>query len=179
MGRLLNRGIPAWLAGVIGVVLSGAPVAMIFGLQLGYVGSIAAAWVFAFGCGLLTGTWALVPSCSPLPSSMGATNGLVTQLIMVGVLLGSPLTFWANSKIGGAPMQILNIVTVLINLCCGLPVWIRGVTVQHAVKPVLATLPESGPVPECFLAGCPQVHGNTRCSPKTCEILIRYRARMA
>ena len=136
IGRLLNRGVPAWVIGVVGNVLSIVPVALIFGAPLGYVGSIAAAWVFAFGCGLLTGMWALVPSCSPSPASMGVTNGLVTQLIMVGVLLGSPLMFWANSKSGAAPMQILNVVTVLINLLCGLPVWLRGVTVQHHQPPV-------------------------------------------
>jgi hypothetical protein len=106
---------------------------------------------------------------------MGVTNGLVTQLIMIGVLLGSPLTFWANSRTGATSMQILNIITVLINLGCGLPIWIRGVSAQHAVKPDAAKLPVLGPLPECFLAGCPEVHGNTRCSPNTCEVLHRYR----
>jgi predicted MFS family arabinose efflux permease len=178
-GRLLNRNIPAWVVGAIGTVLSIVPVALIFGPSLGYTPSIAVAWIFAFGCGLLTGMWALVPSCSPSPASMGVTNGLVTQLIMIGVLLGSPLTFWANSKTGATSMQILNIVTVLINLGCGLPIWIRGVSAHHAVKPDPAKLPDSGPIPECFLAGCPEVHGNTHCSPKTCEILIRRRERMA
>ncbi len=136
IGRLLNRGVPAWIIGVIGNVLSIVPVALIFGAPLGYWGSIAAAWVFAFGCGLLTGMWALVPSCSPSPASMGVTNGLVTQLIMVGVLLGSPLTFWANSKPGPAAMQILNVVTVLINLAFGLPVWFRGVVTPHSAPQV-------------------------------------------
>ncbi len=143
-GKLINRNISAVTIGLIGTVLSVVPVAMIFGMPLGYWGSIAASWVFAFGCGLLTGMWAFVPSCSPAPSSMGATNGLVTMLIMVGVLLGAPLCFWAmpNLRLPQSSImaiQILNIITIAINFGCGLPVWMRGIVAHHGGPPVAQT----------------------------------------
>jgi hypothetical protein len=113
---------------------------MIFGAQLGLTGSIAASWVFTFGCGLLVGMWALVPRCAPSPASMGATSGLITQLTLIGVLLGAPLAFMAQSAATAGPMLTLIVVATLVCLGSGAPIWLR------AGSPSPAGLPEQSSV---------------------------------
>jgi predicted MFS family arabinose efflux permease len=136
VGRLLNRGIPAQIIGFCGIVLSGAAAALIFGAQLGVARSIAMSWVFALGCGLLVGMWALVPRCAPSPSSMGATSGLVTQLTLIGVLLGAPLAFAAQSASTAIPMLMLILAATLVCLAGGAPIWLRS----NSAKP--SSIPE-------------------------------------
>jgi predicted MFS family arabinose efflux permease len=126
VGRSLNRGVPAYAIGICGILLSGAAGTLIFGAQIGLRGSIAASWVFTFGCGLLVGMWALVPRCAPSPTSMGATSGLVTQLTLIGVVLGAPLAFGAQAASSPAPMVTLIIAATLICLVSGVPVWVRS-----------------------------------------------------
>jgi predicted MFS family arabinose efflux permease len=126
VGRSLNRGVPAYAIGICGILLSGAAGTLIFGAQIGLRGSIAASWVFTFGCGLLVGMWALVPRCAPSPTSMGATSGLVTQLTLIGVVLGAPLAFGAQAASSPAPMVTLIIAATLICVVSGVPVWVRS-----------------------------------------------------
>jgi MFS-type transporter involved in bile tolerance (Atg22 family) len=126
VGRLLNRGVAAHVIGFCGIVLSAAAAGLIFGGQIGSAGSIAASWLFTFGCGLLVGMWALVPRCSPSPASMGATSGLITQLTLIGVLFGAPLAFMAQSGSTAAPMLALIGVATLVCLAGGAPIWLRS-----------------------------------------------------
>jgi predicted MFS family arabinose efflux permease len=123
VGRLLNKGVRAQIIGLCGIVLSSTAAALIFGTQLGVALSIAASWVFTFGCGLLVGMWALVPRCAPSPSSMGATSGLVTQLTLIGVLIGAPLAFMAQSAATAGPMLLLILTATTICLAGGAPIW--------------------------------------------------------
>jgi predicted MFS family arabinose efflux permease len=127
VGRLLNRGLRAHLLAVFGLIVSTIALVAIVGAPIGYEGSILTSWLYTFTCGMLVGMWALVPRCAPSPASMGGTSGLITQLTLLGVLLGAPWASWATSTPNPAPMHILNVVTALICLACGLPVWLRGV----------------------------------------------------
>jgi predicted MFS family arabinose efflux permease len=135
VGRLLNRGIQAQLIGLCGIVLSGTAAGLIFGAQLGIAGSVAVSWLFTFGCGLLVGMWALVPRCAPSPASMGATSGLVTQLTLIGVLLGAPLAFMAQSGSTAVPMLSLIVVATLVCLASGAPIWLRSASAKTAGFP--------------------------------------------
>jgi predicted MFS family arabinose efflux permease len=130
VGRLLNRGVAAHLIGLCGIVLSGTAAGLIFGVQIGAAASIAASWVFTIGCGLLVGMWALVPRCAPSPNSMGATSGLVTQLTLIGVLLGAPLAFAAQSASTPVPMLSLIVIATLICLAGGAPIWLRATSAR-------------------------------------------------
>jgi len=138
VGRLLNRGIPAWVLGLFGLVVNTAALFIIAGSSIGYTGSIVLTWVYTFTCGMVVGMWALVPRCSPSPKSMGATSGLVTQMTLIGVLLGAPLMAMATSKTGAMPMHLLNTITALANLAFGIPVWLRGVAAHN---PAAASAP--------------------------------------
>ena len=136
VGRLLNKGVQAQVIGLCGIVLSGTAAGLIFVSQLGVAGSIAVSWLFTFGCGLLVGMWALVPRCAPSLASMGATSGLITQLTLIGVLLGAPLAFMAQSAPSAGPMLTLIVVATLVCLAGGAPIWVRS------PSPKLAGLPE-------------------------------------
>jgi predicted MFS family arabinose efflux permease len=135
VGRLLNRGVPAHIIGLCGIVLSGGAAGLIFGAQIGTAGSIVASCGFTFGCGLLVGMWALVPRCAPSPSSMGATSGLVTQLTLIGVLLGAPLAFAAQSASASTPMLTLIVLGTLVCLAAGAPIWLLNQGAQPAGLP--------------------------------------------
>jgi predicted MFS family arabinose efflux permease len=135
VGRLLNRSVPALAIGVSGIVLTVLSAGLIFALPLGYAGSIAAFWIFTLGSGLLVGMWALVPRCAPSPNSLGATSGLVTQLTLVGVLLGAPLSFAAQSAPTPMPMVALIAVVSVICLAAGVPIWRRASATQPSALP--------------------------------------------
>jgi predicted MFS family arabinose efflux permease len=135
VGRLLNRGVAAHIIGFCGIVLSATAAGLIFGVQIGSAGSITASWLFTFGCGLLVGMWALVPRCAPSPTSMGATSGLVTQLTLIGVLLGAPLAFMAQSGSTAAPMLTLIVIATLVCLAGGAPIWLRSPSTRPSGLP--------------------------------------------
>jgi predicted MFS family arabinose efflux permease len=135
VGRWLNMGVSAHLIGFSGIVVSGVAQSLIFGVRIGFPGSIFASWVFTFGCGLLVGMWTLVPRCAPSPNSMGATSGLVTQLTLIGVLLGAPFAFAAQSAQTSAPMLILIAVGTLVCVASGAPVWLRAASAQRSGIP--------------------------------------------
>lgn len=125
VGRLLNWEIPARTIGFCAIVLTGLPAYLIFAFPIGIGPSIAACWVFTFGSGLLVGMWALLPVVAPSPQSMGASSGLVTQITLLGVLLGAPFCFAAQAASTPGPMLI--VLTVGLVLClAAAPVWIRA-----------------------------------------------------
>lgn len=123
VGRSLNRGVSGTAIGLAGIGLTVVPAAALYGLPLGIAGSIVASWIFTFGSGLLVGMWTLVPYCAPSPKSLGATSGLVTQVTLVGVLLGTPLSFAAQAAASPLPMVALVVVGSLVCLAAGLPIW--------------------------------------------------------
>jgi predicted MFS family arabinose efflux permease len=118
VGPLLNRGTSALAVSVLGVLL-----ALIGGIALYVPGpafalAVAASSVFFLGTGIIVGLWALLPRIAPSPSSVGATSGLVTQIVLWGVLFGPPAAFaaaaaddWtrpvANLVIGGVACLLL------------------------------------------------------------------------
>ena len=60
--------------------------------------SLWAVCVFMLGCGMLVGLWALLPVVAPSAQTLGATSGLITQITLVGVLVGPPAALFALSK---------------------------------------------------------------------------------
>ena len=124
VGRSLNRGVSGAAIGLAGIGLTILPAAALYGLPLGIAGSIVASWIVTFGSGLLVGMWTLVPYCAPTPRSLGATSGLVTQVTLVGVLLGTPLAFAAQAASSPLPMLTLVVVSSLVCLAAGLPIWL-------------------------------------------------------
>jgi predicted MFS family arabinose efflux permease len=136
VGRLLTWEVPAYLIGFIGIVLTGLPAYFFFAFAIGVGPSIAACWVFAFGSGLLVGMWALLPSVAPSPQSMGASSGLVTQITLLGVLLGAPFAFAAQAA--STPVPMLAVLTAGLVLClAAVPVWFRASGhVSSNVRPV-------------------------------------------
>jgi predicted MFS family arabinose efflux permease len=135
VGRWLNRGVPAMMIGLGGIAVTVVSACLIFGVQLGYAGSIVTFWVFTFGSGLLVGMWALVPGCAPTPNSLGATSGLVTQLTLIGVLLGAPLAFGAQSATTSGPMLTLIVGATLLCFAGGAPIWRRASTAHLSGMP--------------------------------------------
>ena len=125
VGRLLHANISAVLVGFAGVVLAGVGGVLVFAVPIGFGNAIAASWLFTFGCGLLVGMWTLLPQVSPSPAYAGATSGLVTQLTLLGVLLGSPFAFAAEASGSAGPM-LVYIGGSLVVCVVGLPIWIRS-----------------------------------------------------
>jgi len=66
---------------------------------------------------------------------MGATSGLVTQLTLIGVLLGAPLAFAAQSAPTSTPMLTLIVLGTLVCLAAGGPIWMRNQGTQPAGLP--------------------------------------------
>jgi len=124
VGRLLHAKIPAVWVGFAGIVLAGLGGVLVFATTIGFGNAIAASWLFTFGCGLLVGMWTLLPLVSPSPACVGATSGLVTQLTLLGVLLGSPFAFAAEASLSAIPMLIF-IGGSLVVCLAGLPIWLR------------------------------------------------------
>lgn len=118
VGPMLNRGTGAFSIALLGVALTafGGFVLYVPGLSLTLV--FAAACVFFLGSGVVVGLWALLPKVAPNPASIGATSGLVTQLVLWGVLFGPPAAF----GLLGSGDWMLQCVTVLFAcaLCLGL-----------------------------------------------------------
>ena len=78
-----------------------------------------------FGSGLLVGMWTLLPQVSPGPECTGATSGLVTQITLLGVLVGSPAAFAAEAASSPGPILIFIGVSLVVGLSA-LPIWLRG-----------------------------------------------------
>jgi hypothetical protein len=66
---------------------------------------------------------------------MGATSGLVTQLTLIGVLLGAPLAFMAQSASTAAPMLTLIVVSTFVCLAGGAPIWLRSPSARPSGLP--------------------------------------------
>ncbi len=117
VGPMLNRRAGAFSIALLGVALTafGGFAMYVPGLSLTLVS--AAACVFFLGSGVVVGLWALLPKVAPSPAAIGATSGLVTQLVLWGVLFGPPAAFGLL-----ASGWMLQCVTVLIAcaLCLGL-----------------------------------------------------------
>jgi predicted MFS family arabinose efflux permease len=122
VGRLVAHGVRVISIGIGGSVLAGAGALAMFVLPLGFYQSVAACWLFTFGCGLLVGMWILLPRVSPSPAAVGATSGLVTQLTLFGVLLGSPAAFAAEAS-GGPGGMVMYILGALAVGLIAVPVW--------------------------------------------------------
>ena len=121
-GALRARGLGADRAGIAAtlVVLVGA-----IGLCLS-PGSLTAALMLdclvMIGLGVLVGMWALLPAVVPDPSCYGAASGMITQITLLGVLLGPPLAF----ALSGSDGRMITFILVGAGLALfGLPVW-RG-----------------------------------------------------
>ncbi|WP_051356927.1 MFS transporter [Azorhizobium doebereinerae] len=102
VGMMLRRGISSRTVTTLGLIITGVPGALLYGQDIGFMPSIYAVWVLMFGSGLLVGMWTLVPFIAPSPDATGATSGLVTQITLLGVLLGPPSYFAAQAAGAGA-----------------------------------------------------------------------------
>lgn len=123
VGYLLNRGFSAraiasagtvigFITGVL-MFLPGAPLAV----------SIGAALIFTIGTGLITGLAStLLPHAAPNPQTMGATSGLVFQLVLIGVLLGPPIVFSVLDPQSFLILVAVILVTSILSLVL-LPIW--------------------------------------------------------
>ncbi len=121
VGPLLNRGTGAFAVSVLGVLL-----ALIGGIALYVPGpafafAAGASCLFFFGSGIIVGLWALLPRVAPTPSCIGATSGLVTQLVLWGVLFGPPAAFAAAAG-GDWTRPVANI--VIAGGACLLLLWL-------------------------------------------------------
>lgn len=132
VGPLLNRGTGAFTVSVIGVLL-----ALIGGIALYVPGSAftfaaGASCLFFFGAGIIVGLWALLPRVAPKPSCIGATSGLVTQIVLWGVLFGPPAAFAAAG--GDWTRPVTNL--VIAGLTCLLLMWlvIRNIRGTEAAR---------------------------------------------
>lgn len=125
VGRLLNLQIRAKTIGFCAIGITALPAYLIFMFPVGISASIALCWIFTFGSGLLVGMWALLPVVAPSPSAMGASSGLVTQITLLGVLLGAPFCFAAQAADTSLPMLVVLTIGLLLCLAAA-PVWIRA-----------------------------------------------------
>lgn len=115
-GKLLDKGVSPLKVNIVAIILTGVPALAIFAFPIGIDASIACAWIFMFFSGLLTGMIVFTPSVAPTRESMGATSGLVTQLTLLGVLLGAPVFFGAMAAPTPQPMLIAIAVGLLVCL---------------------------------------------------------------
>jgi len=125
VGRLLNHGVPVYAVAVGGIVIAAISIVVIYALSLGAMASVAASWTFMLGSGLLVGMWAIVPACAPSPERIGATSGLVTQITLVGVLLGPPFYF-AGLASGEATNMLLLGLLPLVGYFVAIPAWLHA-----------------------------------------------------
>jgi len=139
VGPLLNRGTGALTVSVLGVLL-----ALIGGIALYVPGpafalAATASSVFFLGTGIIVGLWALLPRVAPKPSCVGATSGLVTQIVLWGVLFGPPAAFAAAAS-GDWTRPVANI--VIGGVACLLLLWlvirrIRGSDTADGTAPLV------------------------------------------
>ncbi len=106
VGLMLRKGVSSRAITTLGIIITAVAGIVLYGADLGFMGSIFAVWVLMFGSGLLVGMWTLVPFTAPSLESIGATSGLVTQFTLLGVLLGPPAYFAAQAA-GPAPTLIV------------------------------------------------------------------------
>jgi len=117
VGPLLNRGASAFGVALLGVALTAAGGVALYVPGLGVTLVFAAACVFFLGSGVVVGLWALLPKVAPNPAAIGATSGLVTQLVLWGVLFGPPGAF---ALLSSDWMQQSAVVLLACFLCLGL-----------------------------------------------------------
>jgi predicted MFS family arabinose efflux permease len=121
VGPLLNRG-----TGAFAVTLLGVALALLGGVALYVPGpefavAAAASSLFFLGTGIIVGLWALLPRVAPRPDCIGATSGLVTQLVLWGVLFGPPAAFAAAGG-GDWTRPVVNLVAA--GCLCALLIWL-------------------------------------------------------
>lgn len=114
VGLMLRRGISHRVITTLGLAITGAAGVMLYGTAPGFMASVVTVWVLMFGSGLLVGMWTLVPFTAPSPQAIGATSGLVTQLVLFGVLLGPPAFFAAQAALGATPQLIVFLAAVAV-----------------------------------------------------------------
>ena len=124
MGVMLNKGVRALAVGFSGVVLCGLACLGLALVPTGFAEAMAMNCVFMLGCGMLVGLWALLPVVAPSPQTLGATSGLITQITLVGVLVGPPSALFSLSK---GPFGFLVFVGIALAVSLvGLPVWLKA-----------------------------------------------------
>jgi DHA1 family inner membrane transport protein len=124
VGAMLNKGVRALAVGLSGVALCGLACSGLALAPTGFSAAMAMNCVFMLGCGMLVGLWALLPLVAPSPQTLGATSGLITQITLVGVLLGPPAALFSLSN---GPSGFLTFVGIaLAASLIGLPVWLRA-----------------------------------------------------
>ncbi|MDS9469894.1 MFS transporter [Paracoccus sp. MBLB3053] len=115
VGLMLRRGVSSRAITTLGMSITGLAGLALYGTAPGFMASIVTVWVLMFGSGLLVGMWTLVPYTAPNAQATGATSGLVTQITLLGVLLGPPAFFAAQAAMG--PMPQLLIFLAALALC--------------------------------------------------------------
>jgi len=114
VGLMLRRGVTSRAVTTMGIAITGAAGVALYLADPGFMGSLVLVWVLMFGSGLLVGMWTLVPFTAPSPDTIGATSGLVTQLVLFGVLLGPPAFFAAQAASGPMPVTLLFLAAVAV-----------------------------------------------------------------
>ncbi len=120
VGPLLNRGTGALAVSVLGVLLALAGGIALYVPGVAFALAVTASSVFFLGTGIIVGLWALLPRVAPNPSCVGATSGLVTQIVLWGVLFGPPAAFAAAAS-GDWTRPIVNL--VIGGVACLLLLW--------------------------------------------------------
>jgi predicted MFS family arabinose efflux permease len=95
VGPLLNRGVAAFSVAALGVALALVGGVALYVPGMAFMFAAGASCVFFLGTGIIVGLWALLPRVAPSPACIGATSGLVTQIVLWGVLFGPPAAFAA------------------------------------------------------------------------------------
>jgi predicted MFS family arabinose efflux permease len=123
-GMLAGRRVAAHVLGLgavalcalcgLGLVLAGHSWGLALALDIGLM----------LGLGLLVGTWSLLPLVARSPATFGVTSGLITQITLVGVLLGPPGAFVALAI--GPAAQVGFIALGCAFACMAWPVWRRA-----------------------------------------------------
>ncbi len=129
VGPMLNRGAGPFRVACLGVALTAAGGVAMYGPEVSVTLVFAAACVFFLGSGVVVGLWALLPKVAPNPAAIGATSGLVTQLVLWGVLFGPPGAF---ALLSSDWMQQSAAVLSACSLCLGL-LWL--VTLDSIAAP--------------------------------------------
>jgi hypothetical protein len=139
VGPLLNRGTSTLTVSMIGVVLAVAGGIALYLPGSAFALAVVASSVFFLGTGIVVGLWALLPQVAPQPTCLGATSGLVTQIVLWGVLFGPPAAFAAAASRDWT-RPVLNIVTA--GAACLLLLWlvirrIRSPTTSDGTAPLI------------------------------------------
>lgn len=123
VGYMLNRGVTSKTIATAGTLIGLTMGLLMFLPGASLALSITAAMIFTVGTGLITGlASALLPRAAPSPQTMGATSGLVFQLVLIGVLVGPPLVFGALDPDTFTALAGLIFVTSVLTLVL-MPIW--------------------------------------------------------